>query len=185
MIFDIYKLFILSLELIWLFLPSCFANITPVILKKVNLLNYPIDFNLKIKGEPVFGSNKTIKGVIGGILMAILIVLIQNYFCGYFIPISLIFYWKYNPLTLGICLGCGTMFGDLFKSFIKRRLKIPPGRVWFPFDQLDWIVGSYLFISPFITFSITQVLVGLILFSIIHIIFNYFAYLFGIQNNKF
>jgi CDP-diglyceride synthetase len=39
------------------------------------------------------------------------------------------------------------MTGDAVKSFFKRRLGITPGKSWFPFDQLDFVLGAILFVS--------------------------------------
>ena len=33
------------------------------------------------------------------------------------------------------------------KSFFKRRIDIPPGASWPVFDQLDFFVGAYVFLS--------------------------------------
>jgi CDP-2,3-bis-(O-geranylgeranyl)-sn-glycerol synthase len=42
-------------------------------------------------------------------------------------------------------LGAGT--GDAVKSFFKRRIDIEPGKSWPFFDQLDFFLGAYVFVS--------------------------------------
>jgi TolB-like protein len=44
--------------------------------------------------------------------------------------------------VLGQQAGVGAMAGDSAKSFVKRRLRIPPGRPWLPFDQVDFVMSS-------------------------------------------
>ena len=60
---------------------------------------------------------------------------------------TLVDYGKVNFILLGALMGGGALIGDLAKSFIKRRLNVPPGKPWFPWDQLDWIAGAMLLSS--------------------------------------
>ena len=60
---------------------------------------------------------------------------------------TLVDYGRVNFILLGALMGGGALVGDLVKSFIKRRLNVPPGKPWFPWDQLDWIAGAILFSS--------------------------------------
>ncbi|MDE2071421.1 MAG: CDP-archaeol synthase [Patescibacteria group bacterium] len=40
--------------------------------------------------------------------------------------------------------GCGAVLGDYLKSGIKRAKNMPPGQPWFPWDQIDYVVGGYV-----------------------------------------
>ena len=40
------------------------------------------------------------------------------------------------------------ILGDLVKSFWKRRVRVAPGRSWFPFDQIDYAVGALAALAP-------------------------------------
>jgi CDP-2,3-bis-(O-geranylgeranyl)-sn-glycerol synthase len=53
-----------------------------------------------------------------------------------------------HPLLPGLLMGLGAGVGDLVKSFFKRRIDIEPGASWPVFDQLDFFIGAYLFVSP-------------------------------------
>jgi CDP-2,3-bis-(O-geranylgeranyl)-sn-glycerol synthase len=44
-------------------------------------------------------------------------------------------------------MGVGAGVGDAVKSFFKRRIDIEPGASWPVFDQLDFFLGAYLFVS--------------------------------------
>ena len=67
---------------------------------------------------------------------------------------------KFNKLNkrerYTILLGIGMTFGELPNSFLKRQLEIPPGRkkkgplgiLFFVFDQVDLIIGIWIFLFP-------------------------------------
>ena len=65
------------LKCFYLLLPAYFANMAPVLVKKVNLLAYPIDFNAKLKNKPLLGKNKTFRGLFFGIAFSMAISYIQ------------------------------------------------------------------------------------------------------------
>ncbi len=98
------------------------ANGTPVIVKKIagRHLAFPLDAGLLFfDGQPLFGTSKTIRGVI----------------CSVAVTAGL------APLV-GVSVGLGAlvaafaMIGDLFSSFVKRRLKFPPSSQAIGLDQI-------------------------------------------------
>src|SRR5579872_1335450 len=98
------------------------ANTAPVLLSRVlsGRSGHPIDGGLKLwDGRPLFGSHKTWRGLSAGIL-----------FSGAAgISVSVGF-------PAGAAFGAFALAGDLFSSFIKRRLGRPSG-AWIPFiDQV-------------------------------------------------
>lgn len=174
------------LESLYLILPGVFANMAPVLFKKINFLNYPVDFNKRWSGKPIFGKNKTYRGFFFGILFSTLIVHLQAYLYqfNYFRGISLIDYATTSPLLLGFLIGFGALFGDLIKSFFKRRFDIAPGASWFPLDQLDALVGGLLFMS-FVYFPPLNIVATLLVIALaLHPAINYAGYLLRIKSNK-
>ena len=171
----------LIIETFWLLLPAGIANMSPVLFKWVPVLQTPVDFGRKFRNKPVFGRNKTYRGLLFGILAAILTVWLQKIIG---LP-SLVDYAAINVIILGALLGGGALAGDLVKSFLKRQRGIKPGKQWVPFDQLDWIIGALIFVSFYIPLSLTQVITGLILFGILHPIINLIGYALKIKKNKF
>ena len=70
--------FILILKAFYFMLPAYFANMAPVIVKKLfNKTAVPVDFNKKINGKPMLGKNKTWRGLMFGILFAIVVAFFQ------------------------------------------------------------------------------------------------------------
>jgi len=122
-------------------LPAYFANMAPVIVKGIlKPLAFPLDFNKQLNGKPLFGKNKTFRGLIFAVIFGIAIAFLQHYFYTSFRAISFIDYSSW--LLFGFLMGFGAIFGDLVKSFIKRRLDVTPGKMFFPWDQLDFIFGA-------------------------------------------
>lgn len=81
-------------------------------------------------------------------------------------------------------MGFGVLFDDLVKSFFKRRRGIAPGAPWFPFDQLDALVGGLLFTSILYRPPRAIIILLLLLVPLLHLVLKYAGYLFGIQKNK-
>ena len=175
-------------SIVYLFLPFGISNMVPVFFKKINFLNFPIDFNKKINGKEIFGKNKTYRGFFFGILFSILVIVLQTYLYSntiFFNEISLLNYESYNSIYLGLIFGFSSLFGDLFFSFFKRRLNIKSGKTWIFFDQVDWILGSFLVIIFFTSLELKDYIVILLLFGTLHPIINYIGYLMKIKKNKF
>jgi len=172
-------------KIIWFFLPIGFANMAPVFVKKINILNIPIDFNKKINKEPIFGANKTIRGLFAAIILGAFIFLLQKYLFNFdfFTNISLINY-QYIPWFAGLFIGLGVIIGDVIKSFFKRRLKIKPGQSWIPFDQVDYVLGGILFFSWFYIPTLIDIVTLLFTGVILHIIVNVIGFYLGIREQK-
>ena len=174
------------LESLYLILPGVFANMAPVLFKRVNFLNYPVDFNKRLRGKPIFGKNKTYRGFFFGIAFAIVIAYLQRYLytTQYLREISLINYGEVNPITLGSLMGFGVLFGDLVKSFFKRRLNISAGARWFPFDQLDALIGGLLFMSIIYIPPIAVTVFLLFTVPFIHVIINHIGFYLGLKETR-
>ena len=172
------------LKCFYLMLPAYFANMAPVMVKKINLFVFPIDFNRKINNNPILGKNKTFRGLIFGIVFAIIITYLQFllYKIEFFKNISFINYQ--NWLLFGLLIGLGALTGDLVKSFFKRRLGLKPGAKFVPFDQTDFVVGALVFIVPIFNLTLKIFVTSLLLSFILHIIVNHIAFYLRIRNEK-
>jgi CDP-2,3-bis-(O-geranylgeranyl)-sn-glycerol synthase len=176
-----------ALQCFYLLVPGLFANAAPVIFRKVDFLNYPVDFGRKFRGKPLFGSHKTYRGFFFGILMAILFVWLQRLlFLRYdsFRSVSLIDYSAQNFVLLGFLIGFGVLFGDLVKSFVKRRVNIKPGKSWFPWDQLDCLIGGLLFISTVYILPWQVIVFLFVAVPVLHVLINLAGYYLGLKKNK-
>jgi len=175
---------ILVLKCFYLMLPAYFSNMAPVFVKKLNLFNYPLDFNKTFLGKPILGKNKTFRGIIFGTLLGILTALLQSYAynINFFGSISFIDYKEW--FAFGALMGFGAILGDSIKSFFKRRAGIESGTPFIPFDQMDFTAGALIAVSAFgfITWKIVFVSLSINLF--LHIIVNHIAYSLKIRDTK-
>ena len=175
---------IIILQLIWLFLPAGIANMAAAISAKIlPKWSQPIDFGRNFRGQRIFGDHKTWRGLIFGTIGGGLIFLLQkylynNYLC--FQQIDIVDYEQLN-IFFGLVVGFGALCGDLIKSFFKRRVNIPAGKSWFPFDQIDWVIGAMVLGLFFVNLSWGQILITLFLGITIHLLAKVFAYLLGIE----
>ncbi|MEW6427420.1 MAG: CDP-archaeol synthase [Thermodesulfobacteriota bacterium] len=81
--------------------------------------NRPVDGGLSfVDGRPLFGSHKTRRGLVSGIVGSLL-------FAPFF-PVP----WYHLPVAAALALA-----GDLLSSFLKRRSGLPPGKNIFLLDQ--------------------------------------------------
>ncbi len=98
------------------------ANATPVAAKLIfgDAFAQPLDGNAKFfDGRPLFGASKTVRGV----LLAILVTAAAAPLLGF-------------SFALGAVVGALAMAGDLFSSFIKRRLGRAPSSRAIGLDQI-------------------------------------------------
>ena len=90
----------------------------------------------------------------------------------------------YNTMNLflfAFLFGVGAATGDLIKSFFKRRFGKPAGSVWFPFDQLDLVFGSLVFLSPFYILEWEYIAVVLVATPFLHFMTNVVGYEIGLK----
>ena len=174
----------------WFFLPAGIANLIPVIMSNlpyIKKFSYPLDCNIKFRSKPLFGSHKTWRGLISGIIFAIITlklqVIIYNHNDWFRSLMTGINYNNLPILELGFLFALGALGGDALESLIKRQFNINPGKKWFPFDQIDYILGGILTSSIVITLSFTKYLWLLVIWLILHLIFSFFAYLFKLKDS--
>ncbi len=148
--------------------PTYLTNATPVLLGG----GKPIDFGKSFRdGERIFGDNKTWRGLFFGMLIGTV-----TGVGGYFL------FWK-GFLLLAILASTGALMGDLAGAFAKRRLKIRPGGVLIGVDQLDFVLGALLFVSPFYEISLGAGLTFVLVTPPIHFLTNVGAYLLGLKSS--
>ncbi len=191
------------LTALYFFLPAFVANMFPVIL---GALKFP--FGQPIS-ERLFGSHKTWRGFYAGYLGALIVLAVQRHLAILeFLPGEdfaltadfsaangllqpLLDYAHLNIFIYAIPFGLGAIAGDAIKSFFKRRLNRKPGSAFFPFDQLDFVIGALISLLPFYLldsqsfhaspFGLGTLLTLLILTPLLHLLTNVTAYALGLK----
>lgn len=177
------------LSILWFFLPAGLGNLAPILANKIPAIQkytYPLDFHKKFRGKRIFGNHKTIRGLISGIIIGIITVYLQvflyNHF-QFFRYVSLFNYNHINPLLLGLFAASGALIGDAVKSFFKRQLNIPSGKSWFPFDQIDYILGGIIFTYFYIKLDTTTYIVLFIIWFLMHILSTFIGWLLRLKKD--
>lgn len=162
------------LQSIWFYLPAAIANMAPVL-----VLSIPWNTPLWKQG---LGPNKTWRGLVAGVVASVLVVLLQTYLAPH-LPEKLltVSYEETNPILLGILLGGGALGGDAIKSYFKRRLGIASGEKWWPFDQIDFIIGSTICVSLIFWPGLSLLAVAFSLTMFLHPAINQIGFRLGLK----
>lgn len=120
-------------------LPAFFANAVPVIFGGGPSIDLGKNF---IDGKRIFGEGKTYRGFFSGVLFGILVGVIEFFL---FNDIFL--------LLIAVGSSMGTMIGDLFGSFVKRRIGLERGKPSLILDQLMFIIFALIFSYTYIISS--------------------------------
>ncbi|MCF7872322.1 CDP-archaeol synthase [Candidatus Woesearchaeota archaeon] len=161
-----------AVKVAYLLIPAYFANMSPVFFKNVNFLNFPVDLGKKLNGKPIFGKNKSVRGIFFASIVGIVVAFIQ--YLLNFESLHLVDYSYFY--IIGFLLGFGALLGDLVESFFKRRLNLKPGSPFIPFDQIDYLLGGAVLISIFYSVPFFPLIVVLVFAIPIHIVVNFISY---------
>ena len=126
------------------------ANGAPVLAKKAlgDQLAQPFDGGAVLPdGRPLFGSSKTVRGVVSSFLATPLVALLMG------------FQWEVGALVAG-----GAVKGDLFSSFVKRRLGFPPSSMALGLDQIPESLFPLAACRLLLPVTLLEVIAGVAIF---------------------
>jgi dolichol kinase len=179
-------------EALYLIAPVVIAGVVHGFVIKKRLLPAlarPLDGGRTFRGRPVFGRNKTWRGLVVMSFVSTAIVLVQRLlsFHDAFRSVSVVDYRAGSTFALGIALGLGYSLGELPNSFLKRRLGIEPGRraprrgaLQHVVDQGDSAAGVTLALLLFVRDPSILVCVFICGFAL-HAFADSLFYVFGIK----
>lgn len=172
---------------IWFFMPAGFANASPIFAKKIPILNKwttPMDFGKSLSNKRILGDNKTWRGFIFGIFIAVLTLWLQKIIfeqSSWLQNTLVIIDYSDISLWLGVLLGAGALLGDAVESFFKRKLGIKSGESWFPYDQIDYIIGGLLLSLIIVNIPLTYGILIFIVWFLLHLISSYIGFLLNLK----
>ena len=152
--------FLRLLFALYAFLPAYVANATPTIFGGGTTIDGERKF---IDGRSIFGSHKTIRGFLSGLVAGTMIGFIQG------------------QILSGFLLSSGALFGDLAGAFVKRRLSIAPGSLFPVVDQLSFVLFAILFVLPFSCLTIEEIFSAVFFTPFFHLITNAIAYFLDVK----
>lgn len=147
------------------------ANGGPILAKKIfaDRFNLAIDFNLNFFDQrPVFGHSKTFRGVITSVLLTSIFALTLGY-----------------SVWIGFGIALTAMFGDLFSSFIKRRLDMAPSSMALGLDQIPESLLPLLFLTLYIEINYQGILLLVGCFFILELLLSRLLYWLHIRNRPY
>lgn len=180
------ELALIALSALWLMLPAYLSNMLPVIVGG----GPPIDMGKKWRdGKRMLGDGKTWRGLLLAPLLAVLltwplqwVALHTRWGLEWGFPA-----WGDQWFVLAYAMGLGALTGDAMESFVKRRTGRDRGEKWFPWDQLDFIIGALLFgfltrpATFFALFTPERLLVIVLLTPALHLLVNLIGYKLGLK----
>ena len=158
----------------------------------LGFLAYPIDGGKTFRGKPIFGPNKTIRGIVCvGVGTAILFVLQSDllHFVPAFRSIELFDYGRENGWLLGFALGTSAMLSELPNSFVKRQLNVAPGEpasgavqsLFYFVDQLDLLLGAWIVLAFVHAVTLQRVALSIIIIFVMHQLVTQTGYVLGVR----
>jgi Putative integral membrane protein DUF46. len=137
------------LELLFLL---ALANGSPVVAKWIfgNYCSWPLDGNIKfVDGHPLFGPSKTVRGILVSIFVTSA--------CASLLGLT---------LKLGLVVSTMAMAGDLFSSFLKRRLGLQPSSRAVGLDQIPESLFPLLACIQALSLTALDIIAGTAIFFI-------------------
>lgn len=160
----LWMVFIDSCNVLWLGCSLFLASALEAVLWKTP---YFEPFNRPIHSG-WFGANKRWRGLISLPLAHTVSVCCLQILERYLVPTStnFILFSDFNGIEYGLIVGFVFNLAELPNSFIKRRLKIPPGDesswVFYVIDHMDSTFGVLILWSLYFQFPLHLILVGII-----------------------
>jgi len=144
------------------------ANGSPVVARRLlkERFSMPLDGGWTLPdGQPVFGSSKTICGLVVSICSTTIMAPVLG------------FEW-----SVGVVIAVGAMGGDLFSSFVKRRFRLDPHAQVFGLDQIPEALLPLLLLRDRLDLSGLEIATLLIAFVALQMVLSRLLFRLGIRD---
>ncbi len=147
------------------------ANGAPVIAKRLmgDWLAFPLDGGCSfLDGSPFFGRSKTVRGVVLSVAVT-----------GACAPLVALAPW------IGAVAGATAMAGDLFSSFIKRRLGLAPSSRASFLDQIPESLFPLLACRDALALTAADIVAGVAVFTVGEMLFSRVLYRWHLRDRPY
>lgn len=161
----------MTTELLPLLLLIIIANGTPILIRWLldDSFELAVDFGQKLPDKNrLFGPSKTWRGVISALLVTSL--------CAWLLG--------HSPQT-GLLVAIYAISGDLFSSFIKRRLSLQPSSMAPLLDQVPESLFPALMMQHTFNLDTLAVIQLVLIFIIIELILSHILYRWGLRKRPY
>ncbi len=134
------------------------ANGSPIIATRIfgRTFSRPLDNNAKfVDGRPLLGASKTVRGIIVALLVTALAAPLLGL-----------------EFHIGLLIGVAAMAGDLFSSFLKRRLGLPPSSQAIGLDQIPESLFPLLACYSVLSLSVIDIAAGCAIFFVVELLLS-------------
>jgi hypothetical protein len=159
------------LHILQLLVLMTLANGTPIVAKKIfrPRFSFPLDAGtIFFDGRPLFGPSKTIRGILISVLITTAIAPLIGL-----------------DLTIGAIVAGAAMAGDLFSSFVKRRLNFPPSSQALGLDQVPESLFPMLACCDALSLTIPDIVLGVGVFFIGELILSRLLYQVHVRDEPY
>ncbi|MGB9577085.1 MAG: CDP-2,3-bis-(O-geranylgeranyl)-sn-glycerol synthase [Candidatus Micrarchaeia archaeon] len=166
------------LRLLGYIFPAYVANAAPVLFGGGTKIDLNKNF---VDGKRLLGDGKTVNGFASGLFLG----------TAAGAALAVLFPADFMPLAGGLqaktiasfFMALGALSGDLFGSFLKRRMGMERGQPSFLLDQLTFLFFALAFSSPFHPLPGAEELVVLVVATfLLHVFFNALAHRLKLKN---
>ena|SRR5579864_8397152 len=148
-----------ALQILKILVLLALANGTPIAAKKIlgARFSFPLDAGKNLwDGRPLFGPSKTVRGILVSIIITTA--------CAPLIRLD---------ITVGAIAAVAAMAGDLFSSFVKRRLNYPPSSQAIGLDQIPESLFPMLACRDALSLTIVDIALGVVIFFVGELVLSY------------
>jgi CDP-2,3-bis-(O-geranylgeranyl)-sn-glycerol synthase len=147
------------------------ANGAPVVAKKIfgSRLAFPLDAGtVATDGKPLLGSSKTIRGLVVSVVVTAAVA-----------PLLGVSFFQ------GGLLAVLAMIGDLFSSFVKRRLGLSPSAQAIGLDQIPESLLPLLACRSMLSLSWAEVAIGTAIFLVGELVVSRLLYALRVRDQPY
>jgi hypothetical protein len=148
----------------------------------------PIDRGTVFRRRPLFGANKTYRGVVAVALGSAIGYSLQSLLPDLQPPVVRTF-TTLGLAGFGFLMGVAAMLSELPNSFLKRQLDIGPGApgggpakvLFYCLDQVDLLLGAWLVAWPWVAPTPSRVFWSIVFVLVLHQLISALGSLLGMR----